>query len=352
MKPNCMSWLILTCALTAAGCGTDPGQRAGVHVEVPALPDTIVSTESGLIGGLADWAVHPDGSLFLLDARSRRVHVIDGMGQLRRTIGRPGQGPGELERPASLFLGGASLTVVDPGNGRLQQFTLDGDATTSEAISTCASGPAPPARGPDGTLVRPTLGFGAGLAVVCSASGEERGRLGALLAPGQVVVNMAELRAQAIEGEIPALLLNAASAVVGEDGAVWLTVSAAKQVERYDPRGDRIFLTTVEEPGFDAVLAAWIEQNREMDDFNLAGLDYLLRAREVRGDLWILTNSGERPGARLLVLSGEGQVRERLEFTHVTGAGNFVVDEERGRVYFYIPGTAEVLRVSFDVMAM
>jgi hypothetical protein len=343
---------VFALAFAVGACGSEADQRGNAGVEVRAVPDTIVTTESGLIGGLADWAVLPDGSLVLLDFQSRQVSVIDpgaaSRGQAIRTIGRPGQGPGELERPASLFLGSEALTVVDPGNGRLQAFSFAGEASTSREFPACARGPSPPVPGPQGDLVRATLGFDPGLAVVCSADGEERHRLGEHLAPGQAMVNMAELRAQVLEGEVPGILLNSAHAVVGEEGAVWLLVSAAKQVERYDARGDRNFRITLEEPEFDAVRTAWIEQNRELDVGNLAGLNYLLRARVVGGDLWILTNAGERPGARVVVLSAEGDVRQRLDFTQVEGAGNFVVDEARGWVYFHIADTAEVVRVAFE----
>lgn len=338
--------------LAAGGCTPEAEDTDPVDRLVEAVPETVVTTESGLIGGLADWAVHPDGSLFVLDFQSRQVHVLDpgaaAGGRSLRTIGRPGQGPGELDRPASLFLGVESFMVVDPGNGRFQEFTLEGEPGTSWEFPDCARGPAPPVSGPRGELVRPTLGFTQGMAVVCSADGEELRRLGEHLAPGQAMVNMAELRAQVLEGEVPGILLNSASPVAGDDGGVWLVMSAARQVERYDAQGERTFRVTVDEPEFEEVRAAWMEQNRQLDVGNLAGLSYLLSAREVGGDLWVLTHVGERGGARVVVFSTEGDVRQRLEFTRVNGAGNFAVDEERGWVYFYLPDTAEVVRVLLE----
>jgi hypothetical protein len=348
MLGTCMLGIILA----AGGCAPEAADTDPVDRLVEAVPDTVVTTESGLIGGLADWAVHPDGSLFVLDFQSRQVHVLDpgaaAGGRSLRTIGRPGQGPGELDRPASLFLGAESFMVADPGNGRFQEFTFEGEPGTSREFPDCARGPAPPVSGPRGELVRPTLGFTQGMAVVCSADGEELRRLGEHLAPGQAMVNMAELRAQVLEGEVPGILLNSASPVAGDDGGVWLVMSAARQVERYDAQGERTFRVTVDEPEFEEVRAAWIEQNRQLDVGNLAGLSYLLSAREVGGDLWVLTHVGERGGARVVVFSTEGDVRQRLEFTRVNGAGNFAVDEERGWVYFYLPDTAEVVRVHLD----
>jgi len=340
--------LFLAVPLLSGGCGAGSDQHLDGDLEVRAAPDTVVTTGSGLIGGLVDWTIGPDGSLFLLDFRARQIHVTDSTGRLLQTIGRPGQGPGEFERPASVYLSGGTLTVVDPGNGRLQDFTLDGEPSDSRTIPPCATGPAPPAVGPDGILVRPTLGFDTGIAIVCSLSGEERARLGDLPAPGQAVVDMGQMRAQILEGDVPAMMLNAADAVVGGDGAVWLLLSAAAQIERHDSDGQPVFQLPLDELEFEAVHAAWMERNAEMEGMAVASLRYILGAREVAGDLWVLTNTEGQQGARLVVLSNEGYVQKRLEFAHVRGAGSFIVDEPRGWVYFYIPDEAMVVRVAFD----
>lgn len=341
--------LLLTIALVSGGCGADSGQRLDGDLEVRAAPDTVVTTGSGLIGGLVDWSIGPEGSVFLLDGRAKQVHVTDSTGRFLRSIGRPGQGPGELERPASIHLSGDLLTVVDPGNGRLQAFKLDGEPASSRTIPACASGPAPPAVGPDGILVRPTLGFDAGLAIVCSSSGEERARLGELLAPGEAMVDMSQMRAQIREGEVPAMLLNAADAVVAGDGTVWLVLSAAAQIESYDPSGQRLARVSLNEPEFEAVRAAWVERNAELAGPGVASLNHILSARAIEDELWVLTNTAGQAAARLLVISDDGGVRRQLHFTQVEGAGDFVVDEDRGWVYFYSSDNAEVLRVSLNL---
>jgi hypothetical protein len=335
--------LILPCALLAAGCESAPAPIPGGDVEIDAAPRVLVTTESALIGGLADMAVGADGRIFLLDAQARRVHVLDPAGGPALAIGRPGEGPGEFQRPQALHLRGDSLVVADQGTGRYEVFTLAGEPVASRQIPPCASGPGPPALGADGTQVRVTLGFDGVLAVVCSPDGEERARIGELLAPGQAFVNMVEIREQILAGEVPALLLNAANAVVGRDGSVWLTVAAAARVERYAPGGERLFRIELAEPEFPAVRAAWIERTAEMEGPGFPGLNYLLRVREVGGDLWALTHSGEDEGARIVVISPGGEVERRLRFPLVEGASNFAVDEQRGRIYFYLSDTAEVV---------
>lgn len=341
-------YILLALTLLNGGCDAGAGEESDSYLEVQAAPDTVVTTGSGLIGGLVDWTIGRDDSLFMLDFRARQILVADSSGRLLWTIGGPGQGPGELERPASIYLRGETVTVVDPGNGRLQDFTLDGEPSASRTIPACAAGPAPPALGPDGTLVRPRLGFDSGLAVACSAEGEAIARLGVLPAPGQTVVDLGQMRAQILEGEIPAMMLNAADAVVGTDGAVWLLLSATAQIERYDPDGSPAFQLTLHEREFGAIREAWIKRNAEMDGFSVASLRHILAAREVGGDLWVLTNTEGHEVIRMVILSPEGHVRKRLVFPHVKGADNFVVDESQGWVYFYMPDEAMVVRVALD----
>jgi hypothetical protein len=348
--PSRIAPWILTAALLAGGWDTAPAPAPGAEIEVPAAPEVLVTTESALIGGLADMAVAPDGRVFLLDFQARRVHVLGPAGGQVRAIGRAGEGPGELQRPQALYLRGDSILVADQGTGRYEIFTLEGAPAASRQIPDCARGPGPPAVGADGTEVRVTLGFIPALAVICSAGGEEVAQIRELLAPGQAMVNMVELREQILEGEVPGLLLNAATAVVGRDGSVWLTIAAAARVERYAPDGERLLQITLTEPEFPAVRAAWIERAAEMETPGIPGLNYLLRAREVAGDLWILTHTGGEAGAKIVVISPEEEVERRLRFTRVEGASNFAVDEEGGRIYFYLSDTAEVVGVELGAL--
>ena len=53
---------------------------------------------------ISDVVVDEAGSIYVLDGRSSQVKVFDASGKYLRTIGRPGQGPGELEFPMTLSL--------------------------------------------------------------------------------------------------------------------------------------------------------------------------------------------------------------------------------------------------------
>jgi hypothetical protein len=70
----------------------------------------------------------PDGSFFRTAVDDGLVHKFDAEGNLIKSFGRKGQGPGDLQRPGALdILDGKTLVVNDAGNARLSLFDLDGN---------------------------------------------------------------------------------------------------------------------------------------------------------------------------------------------------------------------------------
>ena len=87
--------------------------------------------------GQIGWiATASDGRVFVLDMQAQEIRVYLSDGRYERTIGRPGQGPGELNGAMFLFSGsGGILTVPDVQNQRINRFSLDGTALPSFPLS-------------------------------------------------------------------------------------------------------------------------------------------------------------------------------------------------------------------------
>lgn len=91
---------------------------------------------------------HPEGHLLLVDSRSNDLKVADGDGQVRRTIGRYGRGPGEFTSLYdAVFLRDGRILALDAGNSRASVFEATGEFVSDFVIrgqdprSVVATGP-------------------------------------------------------------------------------------------------------------------------------------------------------------------------------------------------------------------
>ena len=62
---------------------------------------------------IQDMAVGDDDSLYLLDRREARIYVVNTAGEVQRSFGSKGQGPGEFQAPGSLVFFDGMLYVWD-----------------------------------------------------------------------------------------------------------------------------------------------------------------------------------------------------------------------------------------------
>lgn len=78
-------------------------------------------------GNIRNFVVDEQGSIYVLDGKSYCVQAFDSRGKYIRTIGRKGQGPGDLDSPLSLALNRTSdELLVLQGIRRLSFFRTEG----------------------------------------------------------------------------------------------------------------------------------------------------------------------------------------------------------------------------------
>ncbi|MCG6957693.1 MAG: hypothetical protein LJF04_17015 [Gemmatimonadetes bacterium] len=141
-------------ALFLIACGTDRS-AAGPQVVRSTLGDTlVVRTVSGsmwvepgtlvpdvsigemdsqdlnyLFGQVTSLAVGADGTIYVLDRQAAELRAYAPDGTWRKTLGKKGEGPGELKQPNAVgVLSDGRILVRDPGNGRVQVYAPDGSA--------------------------------------------------------------------------------------------------------------------------------------------------------------------------------------------------------------------------------
>ena len=72
--------------------------------------------------------VNDNGYIYALDFKDRKVKVFDDSGTYVQSIGKKGQGPGELNMPAGMLISQENeLIIEDTLNRRLVFFTLEGE---------------------------------------------------------------------------------------------------------------------------------------------------------------------------------------------------------------------------------
>lgn len=83
-------------------------------------------------GQIAGIGISSDGRILVLDQQAQRVQVYGPDGVYRRSIGRPGSGPGEFGPAANaLFVGrGDTVIVPDLANQRVNVFPVDGESAS------------------------------------------------------------------------------------------------------------------------------------------------------------------------------------------------------------------------------
>lgn len=67
-----------------------------------------------------------DQNIYVLDSRASDIKKFNNLGEFQKTIGREGQGPGEFQYPAIMFISNDTLKVYTQSR-KLAKFNLDGE---------------------------------------------------------------------------------------------------------------------------------------------------------------------------------------------------------------------------------
>jgi hypothetical protein len=116
------------------------------HVPLDERTESIEMVQDLVIGGDGDpqtafyqaWGVAVDdsGNMYVMEHGNLRVQVFDHEGRYVRTLGREGQGPGELQSPLFITVAGDSVVVIDERNVRMTRWsTVDGELLGGETMA-------------------------------------------------------------------------------------------------------------------------------------------------------------------------------------------------------------------------
>jgi hypothetical protein len=108
-----------------------PAAAVPVFATLDSTPDLRLGAVDGpaeeQFGSVVGLAPLSDGAVAVLDGQAAEIRVFGPQGAFRRTLGRKGEGPGELSGPRNLALvAGDTLAVYDQRAARVTLFPLDG----------------------------------------------------------------------------------------------------------------------------------------------------------------------------------------------------------------------------------
>jgi hypothetical protein len=143
--------MLLLSALAATGASR-AAAPAPETVVLPADPPTTRTAEleeiwrvggdnedDPLMGLVFDGARDDDGNTYLVDRQLSQVLVIGPDGGLTATLGREGDGPGELRRPHGIFVTPTGIGVVQGFPGKVTYLAADGTPEGEAGIGGDAS---------------------------------------------------------------------------------------------------------------------------------------------------------------------------------------------------------------------
>lgn len=254
-------------AVFLSGCGVDP-EAGTVEPEEAAPPaEVVVEGLEALVSDTEIDLAYPGaididgaGNLWVADSRLHQVLVIGPAGEVLRTVGRNGEGPGEFRGPRGLGIRGDHAYVLDNFHG-VQLFDMAGDYVSTYS---------PPRAFTrdldfvgDGGLVMGGNRVWArgGLISAIGPDGEERGLIGELPFPDLSFDFMA-LREQTMEGVIPDVLRNGSLPVAAPDGSLWVVMHTESRLRRYGADGELLFEAPFELPELPAIEAQYYENFR------------------------------------------------------------------------------------------
>ncbi len=95
----------------------------------------IKEPENIIFYGLGDIATDSKNNIYILDRQEKSVYLFNEEGKFLKKIGRSGQGPGEFERPCSIYIDAKDIIyILDERNRRVEIFDSDASYIKSTKI--------------------------------------------------------------------------------------------------------------------------------------------------------------------------------------------------------------------------
>ena len=294
--------------------------------------------------------VDADGNIWVVDRRLHQMLVVSPEGEVLRTIGRNGAGPGEFRGPRGLAVRGDRVYVLDNVHG-VQVFDMEGNYLSEYPAVRILfdfdfTG--------DGGLVTNNnrVWVRGAMIAALSPGGGEPTLFGELPFPDTEGFNFRALQQQVMEGTIPDVLRNGALPVVAADGSLWVVIHTESTIRRYGPDGTLLSETSFDLPEMPGIVEQYLTDFAELpggDAFFFPS--FVGAAVAIDDSLLLLWETVEGEPGLVTVHGPDGAIVQRWPIPELDMGGggrtvmDLAVDVERRRLYISISDIATIFGI-------
>ncbi len=349
-----IGFLLLVFLATACTKSDDPSESDSLsNIERITLDEPEIFVDFGELLKGVPWAIEllESGNLAVLDNQLNEILIFDKDGQLLRTIGSEGQGPGEFERARMLDQCGETIGVTDFSQKKVTMFNELGEIGNIYSFSTgmlfdifhaslCQEAYYTAANGEEGALIIKT-----------DFRNEAVSYIGQTDADPLMVGNLDEYNRTLSRGEIPSIFYHILT-MQSDDRYLYVFHNSLSKLQKYNQDGDLQWEKSINMPENREIFAQVVERaGNNQSPAGVPSLSYIISMHIANGNIFLNWTRPEDDGPALLVkMNSEGEAISVYEIPIPdTPFRNMAVDYTNGQIYLSSPGSAIIYRTRIDL---
>lgn len=291
-------------------------------------------------------AVSEEGKIYILDSNDNNIKVFQNDGAFLKTIGREGDGPGELRRPWIFKFIRDRIYIADANNRRVQVIDMDGKYEAGyKAPIAFGKGMAFDAQG---NLYLNTQGLRSpNLISVYDNQGNFLKEFGGLEGKSFDFYDFTLIKGQIKKGQIPDSMKNDLMLIANEKGGLYAVHSSLNKLKKFSNKGGLLFVVEIEAEEYENIYREFRERNKELE--NKPNVFYPLRyvndlSMDQEGNLYVLLNVPAR--MIIYVFSPDGAFKGKL--LGVEDSVNRITISAKGALYALSQDTHYIYQFKLD----